>query len=86
MLSAYALGVQSLFTTFFGLCEREVKELLHVPPRMFIEGAVFLGYGDEPLNPPKRRALRKVVHLNDWEGAYDPKSPTGEPQASEVPA
>lgn len=74
MLAAYALGVQSLFTTFFGLCEREVKELLHVPPRMFIEGAVFLGYGDEPLNPPKRRPLRKVVHLNDWEGEYDPRA------------
>ncbi len=74
MLAAHALGVQSLFTTFFGLCEREVKELLHVPPRMFIEAAVFLGYGDEPLGKPKRRALRKVVHLNDWDGEYDPKT------------
>jgi nitroreductase len=74
MLAAHALGVQSLFTTFFGLVPNEVKELLHVPPRMFLEATVFLGYGDEPLGKPKRRSLRKVVHLNDWDGEYDPQA------------
>ena len=54
MLSAHALGVSSLFTTFFGLCQHEVKALLHVPPRMFLECAVFLGYGAEQLG--ERRA------------------------------
>jgi nitroreductase len=70
MLAAHALGVSSLFTTFFGLCETEVKRLLHVPPRMFLEAAVFLGYGDEPLGKPKRKPLDEVVHLNDWEVRY----------------
>jgi nitroreductase len=42
MLAAHALGVSSLFTTFFGLCVADVKTLLHVPPRMFLECAVFL--------------------------------------------
>ena len=79
MLAAHALGVSSLFTTFFGLCQQELKELLHVPPRMFLEAAVFLGYGDEPLGKPKRKPLEEVVHLNDWDGEYDPK-------AEEVPA
>ena len=83
MLSAHALGVQSLFTTFFGLVPKETKELLHVPPRMFLEATVFLGYGDEPLGKPKRRALRKVVHLNDWNGEYDPKT---EPKAQQPKA
>jgi len=32
MLAAHALGVSSLFTTFFGLCDADVKRLLHVPP------------------------------------------------------
>ena len=67
MLAAHALGVSSLFTTFFGLCAAEVKQLLHVPPRMFLEAAVFLGYGDEPLGQPRRKPLEEVVHLNDWE-------------------
>jgi nitroreductase len=70
MLAAHALGVSSLFTTFFGLCEADVKRLLHVPARMFLEAAVFLGYGDEPLGKPKRKPLDEVVHLNDWEVPY----------------
>jgi nitroreductase len=72
MLAAHALGVSSLFTTFFGLCQQEVKALLHVPPRMFLESAVFLGYGAERLGNPRRKPLEEVVHLNDWDGAYLP--------------
>ena len=56
MLAAHALGVSSLFTTFFGLCQHEVKALLHVPPRMFLECAVFLGYGAEQLGNPTPQA------------------------------
>jgi len=70
MLAAHALGVSSLFTTFFGLCTAEVKELLHVPPRMFLESAVFLGYGAEPLGKAKRKPLAEVAHLDDWETPY----------------
>ena len=58
MLAAHALGVSSLFTTFFGLCQHEVKALLHVPPRMFLECAVFLGYGAEQLGEPASEATR----------------------------
>ncbi len=66
ILAAQALGVQSLFTTFFGLVEPEVKALLDVPPRMFLEAAVFLGYADEDLKRPRRKALSEVAHLNSW--------------------
>ena len=72
MLAAQALGVSSLFTTFFGLAEADVKARLHVPPRMFLEAGVFLGYGAEPLGRPRRKPLVEVVHLNDWAGRYDP--------------
>ncbi len=72
MLAAHALGVSSLFTTFFGLVERDVKEMLHVPPRMFLEAAVFLGYGNEPLGKPRRRPLAEVAHLDDWATPYVP--------------
>jgi nitroreductase len=71
MLAAHALGVSSLFTTFFGLCQHGVKALLHVPPRMFLESAVYLGYGAERLGDPRRKPLEEVVHLNDWNGPYD---------------
>lgn len=62
ILAAQALGVSSLFTTFFGLVEREVKELLDVPPRLFLESAVFLGYGAEDLKQPRRKPLGEVAH------------------------
>ena len=72
MLAAHALGVASLFTTFFGLAAPEVRALLHVPPRMFLGAAVCLGYGAEHLGPPRRKPLREVVHLEAWEGRYEP--------------
>jgi nitroreductase len=70
ILAAQALGVQSLFTTFFGLVEPEVKAILKVPPRMFLEAAVFLGYADEDLKRPRRKGLVEVAHLNDWDNAW----------------
>ncbi|MCW2546588.1 MAG: bluB 1 [Mycobacterium sp.] len=70
ILAAQALGVQSLFTTFFGLVEPEVKELLNVPPRMFLESAVFLGYADEDLKLPRRKPLVEVAHLNNWDNPW----------------
>ena len=72
MLAATALGVSSLFTTFFGLREAEIKALLGVPPRMFLECAVFLGYGAEDLGKPRRKPLTEVVHVNGWNGPYEP--------------
>ncbi len=66
ILAAQALGVQSLFTTFFGLVEPDVKAILHVPARMFLESAVYLGYADEELRRPRRRPLAEVAHMNDW--------------------
>jgi nitroreductase len=72
MLAAEAQGVASLFTTFFGLAEPELKQLLHVPSRMFLEAGVFLGFGAEQLSRPKRKRLIDVVHHDDWNGRYEP--------------
>jgi nitroreductase len=76
MLAAHAVGVSSLFTTFFGLVEAGVKELLHVPARMFLECAVFLGYGAEPLGRPRRLPLEHVAHLDDWNQPFEPVTPS----------
>ena len=58
-----------------------------MPPRMFLESAVFLGYGAEPLGNPRRKPLSEVVHLDDWDGAYEPPKTARhrqEPRASEM--
>ncbi|HEX7096088.1 MAG TPA: nitroreductase family protein [Acidimicrobiales bacterium] len=70
MLAAQALGVSSLFTTFFFLRYREIKELLGIPPRIFMECAVFFGYGDEKLGKPRRKPVSEVTHLNHWQTPY----------------
>ena len=71
MLAANALGVQSLFTTFFFLKSAEIRELLGIPPQIFMECAVFLGYGDEPLGNPKRKPVPDVTHLNIFGNRYE---------------
>ena len=71
MLAAQGLGVSSLFTTFFFLKRQEIKEILGIPPRIFMECAVFLGYGDEKLGSPRRIPVPQVSHLNQWGERYE---------------
>lgn len=71
MLAANALGVASLFTTFFFLRREEIKALLGIPPQIFMEAAVFLGYSDEPLGKPRRLPVPAVTHQNRWGNAYE---------------
>ncbi len=71
MLAARSFGVQSLFTTFFYLRYQEIKDILGIPPRIFMECAIFLGYADEELGDPKRRPLSEVAHINGWGKTYE---------------
>jgi nitroreductase len=75
MLAAEALGVSSLFTTFFFLRRDEIKELLGIPPDIFMECAVFFGYGDEELGKPRRKPVSEVTHLNAWGNHYELTAP-----------
>jgi nitroreductase len=75
MLAAHALGIGSLFTTFFGLRYAEIKQILGIPPRVFMEAAVFLGYADEALGRPRRRPIEQVVHADRFGSAWQPVTP-----------
>jgi nitroreductase len=70
MLAGRALGVSSLFTTFFFLRNDEIKEILGIPPHIFMECAVFFGYADEKLGRPRRKPLAEVAHMNGWGNPY----------------
>lgn len=74
MLASRAHGVSSLFTTFFFLRREEIKKILGIPPQIFMECAVFLGYGDEKLGKPKRIPVPKVSHRDRWGTPYLPAS------------
>jgi nicotinate-nucleotide--dimethylbenzimidazole phosphoribosyltransferase len=78
MLAAQALGVSSLFTTFFFLRQEQIKEILGIPKRIFMECAVFFGYADEQLGRPRRRPVPEVTHLNGWGNRYRLTSTEGD--------
>jgi len=71
MLAARANGVSSLFTTFFFLKRDEIREILGIPPHIFMECAIFLGYGDEKLGKPKRLPVPAVSHSDRWGTPYE---------------
>lgn len=71
MLAARALGVSSLFTTFFFLRRERIKQILGIPPRIFMECAVFLGYADERLGAPRRLPVPVVSHRERWGTRYE---------------
>jgi len=71
LLAGRALGVSSLFTTFFFLRNKEIKAILGIPPHIFMECALFFGYADEKLGRPRRKPLSEVAHLNGWDTPYE---------------
>ncbi|MCG8589569.1 MAG: nitroreductase family protein [Proteobacteria bacterium] len=70
MLAARAHGLCSLFTTFFFLKRERIKEILGIPPQIFMECAIFLGHGDEKLGKPKRLPVSQVSHADRWGTPY----------------
>lgn len=76
MLAARANGLGSLFTTFFFLKREEIKQILGIPPHIFMECAIFMGKADEKLGKPKRIPVEKISHSNQWSAPYS-KNATG---------
>jgi nitroreductase len=72
MLAAHALGIGSLFTTFLGLRLEEIKQILAIPPQVFMESAVFLGYSEERLGRPRRLPLEQVAHAERFGNPWQP--------------
>lgn len=74
MLAARSHGVRSLFTTFFFLKQKEIRDLLGIPPQIFMECAIFLGYSDEALGKPRRLSVSQVSHADRWGNTFEPPS------------
>jgi nitroreductase len=78
MLAAQAMGVSSLFTTFFFLRQEQIKAILGIPQQIFMECAVFFGYAAEQLGRPRRKPVPDVTHLNGWGNRYALTPPAAE--------
>ena len=66
MLAANALGISSSFNTALTHAATEVKELLRLPPMLFLECGILLGYSAERLGRPRRKPLSEIAHFNQW--------------------
>jgi nitroreductase len=65
-IAAHALGYGSLMQTGWVLHQTELRELLGVPPRMFLEAVLLIGKPAEKLGRPRRRPLEELTHVDRW--------------------
>ncbi|MCU1376525.1 MAG: putative oxidoreductase [Actinomycetia bacterium] len=75
LLAGRSLGLSSLFATFFFLRNDEIKEILGIPPHIFMECCLFFGYADEKLGRPRRKPLSEIAHVNQWGTPYEITAP-----------
>jgi nitroreductase len=71
-VAANALGYATLMQTGWVHHQAKVRELLGVPPRMFLEAVILLGRSAEKLGRPRRRALEELTHVEHWDELLSP--------------
>jgi nitroreductase len=65
MLAAHALGLGTVFVGVFD--EKELRQVLKVPPEMRIVGLFPIGYPEETLDSaPPRKPLEEIVRYGSW--------------------
>lgn len=67
LLSARALGYGGAFTGWHLPVEPELRELLHVPPHVFMAGTITLGRPQGHHGPVRRRPMSELVYTDAWE-------------------
>ncbi len=80
LLAARALGYGGVITGFHGMVDAELKELLGIPPEVFISCTVTLGKPQGKHGPVRRRPMQELVYGDTWEAspnwAEDPPGTT----------
>ena len=71
LLAARGLGYGGVITGFHGLVDAELKELLGMPPEIFIACTVTLGKPSGSHDPVRRRPMKERVYGDQWEVAPD---------------
>jgi nitroreductase len=76
LLAARALGYGGVLTGWHYGVERELRELLGVPDRVFMAGTITLGRPRGRHGPVRRRPLRELIYDDHWDApapwAVDP--------------
>jgi len=67
-VAARALGLGTCFTTYQNTCEKELRELLHIPADVYIGAFIPVGWPAINFGPLARRPVSDFVHRNGWQG------------------
>lgn len=76
ILAARALGLGTVFTTFQGVAESTIREILEIPEEVLIGCMIPMGWPNKKFGLLNREPYEKVTHRNRWQGdlrTYPPK-------------
>jgi len=66
LLAAHAMGLGACWFCAPLFCPETVRKVLNIPPNFEPQALITLGYPASRQEPPPRKLLREIVHLNGW--------------------
>ena len=68
IVAARALGLGSVFTTFHGAIEPQLREICGIPDHIKIGALIPIGWPDREFGPVNRRPIEQFIHRDTWQG------------------
>ena len=68
IVAARAVGLGTVFTTFQGVAEPTIREILDIPDDVIIGCMIPMGWPDRKFGPLNREPYENVAHHNSWQG------------------
>jgi nitroreductase len=68
VVAARSMEIGTAFTTFHGVAEPLIRELLHVPDDVHLCVLIAVGYPERKFAKVRRKPLSEVLHWNRWQG------------------
>lgn len=72
IVAARALGLGTTFTTFQGVADKTIREVLSIPDDVYVGCMIPLGWPDAKFGPVNRVPLEQVIHHDGWQGDLRP--------------
>jgi nitroreductase len=66
VVAARAMGIGTVFTTFQGVAEPLIRELLKIPDDVYLCVMIAAGYPERPFTKVRRKPVDEVLHWNEW--------------------
>lgn len=68
IVAARALGLGTVFTTFHGVAEGTIREVLAIPDDVLIGCFIPMGWPERSFGPVNRVSVDQVIHRDRWQG------------------